>query len=251
MASKIDGTNGLIQNYIYLDGSTSPSITPSATFTYTVPSGVQNVILNPSGTVTQTVTITLPASAVDGMTVSISTTQQLNLFTVSGSVGQSVSGSISGTPLQAKTSVSYVYNSTKSTWYPFTAISPYILPAPSTSGNLLTSDGTIWNSTAASGIAAGIGVGQTWTDVSASRSVATTYTNSTGKPIAVSVLGGQQTAAVLTASISVNGVVVNSLQLGANANGTAGKPSAFAIVPPAGTYLVSLSGGISAWYELR
>lgn len=248
MASRIDGTNGLIQNYIYLDGTTTPSIANN--FSYTVPSGVQNVILNPPVTFV-TGTIVLPASPVDGMTVTISTTQQITAFTVSASTGQSVSGGFSGTPFQAKTAVSYVYNSTKSTWYPFTAISPYILPAPSTSGNLLVSDGTIWNSTAASAIAVGLGVGQTWTDVTSSRTAGTTYTNSTGKPIVVSVLGNQQTAAVLTASIAVNGSVVNSLQLGATANGIAGKPSATAIVPPGATYLVTLSGGISAWWELR
>ena len=49
--------------------------------------------------------------------------------------------------------------------------------APSTSGNVLTSNGTTWTSAAPSGL----GVGQTWQSVT--RTSGTTYTNSTGKPI--------------------------------------------------------------------
>jgi len=57
------------------------------------------------------------------------------------------------------------------------------LVAPSTSGNVLTSNGTTWTSAAAPGI----GVGQTWQAVS--RTGGVVYTNSTGKPIMVSIYG--------------------------------------------------------------
>jgi len=245
MASKIDGTNGLIQNYIYLDGTGTTTPTILSGFNYTIPSGVQNVILNPSSTYAVG-TIVLPANPADGMTVTMSTTQQITGFTVSASAGQSVSGGFSGTVFQAKTAVSYVYNSTKSTWYPFTAISPYILPAPSTSGNLLTSDGTIWNSTAASAIAAGIGVGQTWQAVV--RLVATTYTNSTGKPIIVApwfVLPLNSSAAITVAGIqaaylTTGGAAGNNTQMNA-------------LVPAGATYVFAVtgSGSLNSCTELR
>lgn len=113
MASKIDGTNGLIQNYIYLDGTTTPAIVSG--FSYTVPSGIQNVVLNPSGTFNSG-TIVLPANPVDGMTVCISSTQQITTFTVSPSTQQTVVAS--PTSLPAKGCVTYMYNATKSSWYP-------------------------------------------------------------------------------------------------------------------------------------
>jgi hypothetical protein len=53
--------------------------------------------------------------------------------------------------------------------------------SPSTSGNVLTSNGTTWSSTANPKI----GVGQTWQNVTGSRTRGTTYTNSTGAPIMV------------------------------------------------------------------
>ena len=249
MASKIDGTNGLIQNYIYLE---TPAI--ASGFSYTVASGVQNVILNPSVTFASG-TVILPASPVDGMTVTISTTQQITTFTVSASTGQSVSGGFSGTPFQAKTAVSYVYNSTKLTWYPFTAISPYILPAPSTSGNLLVSDGTIWGSTSASSVASsisglvGIGTGQTWQAVT--RVEGTTYTNSTGKPIMLNATfqvtntSGLATAVIDGYSFTCSGY--NTTQGGV----TCGNVTL--IIPSGSTYSLTASGAstISNWSELR
>jgi hypothetical protein len=55
--------------------------------------------------------------------------------------------------------------------------------APGTTGNLLTSNGTTWTSAAPPAATPSVGVGQTWQ--SPSRTLATTYTNSTGKPIMV------------------------------------------------------------------
>ena len=51
-----------------------------------------------------------------------------------------------------------------------------------TAGQSLVSDGDGSFSWATSG---GIGVGQTWTDVTASRAFSVTYTNTTGKPIKI------------------------------------------------------------------
>lgn len=93
------------------------------------------------------------------------------------------------------------------------------------------------------------GVGQTVQDVTASRSLGVTYTNSTGKPIAVgvSVRGGT----ALTTTASLNGIPYcydSSI-----ANATAGNGVWF-VVPDGMTYSVvatQTTGTIIFWTELR
>lgn len=58
--------------------------------------------------------------------------------------------------------------------------------APSTSGNVLTSNGTTWTSATPAGT---LGVGQTWQNVLSSRAAGTSYQNTTGKPIQVTISG--------------------------------------------------------------
>ena len=109
------------------------------------------------------------------------------------------------------------------------------LTAAGTSGNVLTSNGTAWTSAAPSG---GLGVSQTWQNMSASRAAGTTYTNSTGKPIFVYIVFGLAPSCTLT----VSGVTTS----GANSYST----SCF-IVPNGGTYSVGSTNGASSWLELR
>jgi hypothetical protein len=108
--------------------------------------------------------------------------------------------------------------------------------SPSTSGNILTSDGTSWTSAANNGI----GVGQTWQDVTASRASGTTYTNSTGKPIMVNI--GETTNG--SATLTVGGVQV------AQSTITGGDATMSAIVPDGTTYVATF-GGLNFWAELR
>lgn len=118
--------------------------------------------------------------------------------------------------------------------------------APGTSGNVLTSNGTTWASAAIP--AQGIGVGQTWQDVTGSRSGGTTYTNSTGRPIMVSVNTSSTTNTITTTTLTVAGLAVASNgSQGGNTNGVT------AIVPDGATYSVSIGSGgsLSGWFELR
>ena len=124
------------------------------------------------------------------------------------------------------------------------------LIAPSTSGNILTSNGTTWTSATPAG---GLGVGQTWQDVTGSRVSGTTYTNSTGKPIVVNVVSdpGSSFGAILTATIS--GV---SFIIGQDANSGGGNQAAGNVIVPNGaTYSIVASGsgvsGFTSWHELR
>lgn len=98
-----------------------------------------------------------------------------------------------------------------------------------------------------------IGVSQTWTDVTASRSTGTTYTNSTGKPIQVSI------QSIIVASVSggtawfeVGGVTI--ARAGGSGN-VANMPAyVYAIVPDGATYRLNAVSGITnpnIWAELR
>ena len=94
----------------------------------------------------------------------------------------------------------------------------------------------------------GIGVNQTWQDVTASRVAGTTYTNTTGKPIVVVI------QAVSNSSwgwgISVGGVVVAWEQPSTNGY----THTLVVIVPNGATYLNNASGSgysINKWIELR
>lgn len=96
--------------------------------------------------------------------------------------------------------------------------------------------------------AAAIGSGQTWQDVTGSRSGGSTYTNSTGRPIMVSVNTNSTTNTVTTTTLTVAGLAVSSNgSQGGNTNGVT------AIVPSGATYSVSIGSGstLSGWFELR
>ncbi|SKC78237.1 hypothetical protein SAMN05445504_2361 [Burkholderia sp. CF099] len=94
------------------------------------------------------------------------------------------------------------------------------------------------------------GLGQSWQNVSASRAIGTTYTNSTGKAIAVSA-SMTSTSTQNTATITVGGVTING-----SSNYAAGAPasSVFAIVPPGISYQVNQTAGTAtlvSWSECR
>lgn len=84
-----------------------------------------------------------------------------------------------------------------------------------------------------------LGTGQTWVDVTASRTSGVTYTNNTTRPICVSIpetADGQR-------GLYVGGVLT------AFARGADSDSTLFAIVPPGAQYI--FSGAFSSWAELR
>jgi hypothetical protein len=90
-------------------------------------------------------------------------------------------------------------------------------------------------------------IGQTWTDVTATRALSTTYTNSTGRTIAINYwTGGSATA---SSSFVVNGVTIyvcTNNTVGGVINSGAGW-----IVPPGATYRVLANVALTKWFELR
>jgi len=122
------------------------------------------------------------------------------------------------------------------------------LVAPSTSGNILTSNGTTWTSATPAG---GLGVSQTWQNVTSSRALATTYTNNTGKPIQVAISAGNGTSSN-TMTVTCNSLAILTAKVVYSAEG-GNVPFTF-IVPNLGTYSIAQSGSsgtIATWYELR
>lgn len=132
MTAKIDGTNGLLQQYDYQ--------TPATGFSYTFAAGTQMLFMAPAATLA-TGTITMPASPADGMMVTFSSSRQITALTLQGNTGQSISGAV--TFLPAQTAASYVYRLANTTWYPCETV-------PGTGSQLV--NGTSQNSTSGTSI---------------------------------------------------------------------------------------------------
>ncbi|CAB3663237.1 Uncharacterised protein [Achromobacter denitrificans] len=97
--------------------------------------------------------------------------------------------------------------------------------------------------------AAILGVGQSWQDVSASRAAGTIYTNSTSKPILVSVRGIGSGSSI-SLSLQVDAVVMD--RPGWPSTFSGGTVAGSMIVPPGSTYRVFTDGIVSiVWTEYR
>lgn len=95
-----------------------------------------------------------------------------------------------------------------------------------------------------------IGDGQTWQNLTASRAFNTTYTNTTGRPIAVAVTGYSSAGSGMAVVALVNGTQVYR---GSWGYGSSTPCAVFFIVPPGATYSVAPngSGSLESWAELR
>jgi hypothetical protein len=102
-------------------------------------------------------------------------------------------------------------------------------------------NGITFNNSSVQAVAGIAGNAQTWQDVTASRSLSTTYTNSTGYPIMVAFITSSATSAVIT----VGGVAITQGGAYSSAYGTM-----FVIVPNGATYSIS-AGNKQQWSELR
>lgn len=94
----------------------------------------------------------------------------------------------------------------------------------------------------------GLGINQTWQDVTSTRSLYITYTNSTDAPIMLNIVGYLNTAnAALFA-------IINGLNIFGSYSPTGGGISTLSVVVPMGaTYLINAGGSPAniGWKELR
>ena len=101
-----------------------------------------------------------------------------------------------------------------------------------------------------------LGYGQTWQDLTASRAFATTYTNTTGKPILICITISQTASNnITTATISVNSLLIITVQVQGAATGGENFQLT-TLVPSGATYIVPTpvgagGGSINRWVELR
>jgi hypothetical protein len=96
------------------------------------------------------------------------------------------------------------------------------------------------NATSATNVTNGLGIGQTWQDVSASRVAGTVYTNNTGKPIMVGIRSQGGNAILRVGSVIV---ARSGIDNASNYIGT--------VVPNGATYYLQAGAPISEWAELR
>lgn len=96
-------------------------------------------------------------------------------------------------------------------------------------------------------VGASLGAGQTWLHVTAQRAWNTTYTNTTGRPIAVFIRAGSPSGrAIITLNIA-GSPFVSPLSAGDNNLST----SIFAIIPPGAAYQATSDSNLIHWAELR
>jgi hypothetical protein len=127
MVAKLDGTNGLLQQYDYQ--------APTTGFSYTFAAGTTVLVMNPAGTLA-TGTITMPAAPADGMNITFSSTQTITALTVNANTGQTIVSA--PTVLPANQTGAYIYRLSNTTWYPYESV-PTNVPVTPAGGTAITS----------------------------------------------------------------------------------------------------------------
>ena len=129
-----------------------------------------------------------------------------------------------------------------------------VLTLPDEVGTVVTTGGTgVVTSAMQTGDAVPIGVGQSWTDVAASRAVGTDYTNSTGKPIVVAITASGSSFDNIIMTLVIDGENIMQAAIALNGDG-ASRDNVTGIVPNGATYRVNVDGGSESsviWKELR
>jgi hypothetical protein len=231
-----------------LTGATTLSSTLAVTGTTTFTGAPSGPTAAPGTNTTQLATTAFTTAAITAATGSLGTmsTQNANNVNITGG---SITGitdlavADGGTGASSITANSVVLGNGSS------ALSGNLV-APSTSGNLLVSNGTTWTSTtlASSGVKLGLAItGEVWTDQTGSRSFGTQYTNNLSYPIAVSARTNCSGGSAI--NFFVNGVSISNFNWQFNGCGSFG--GGFVIVPPGQTYQLNSGESLNYWRELR
>lgn len=174
-------------------------------------------------------------------------TMELAVYNAAGGANLDETGVINTTAIAAGANSLTVYSQTARTGVPYRIVG-FVDSTQATAGTWATAPSAV-QGIGGQALAAmsSIGYGQTWQDVTGSRASGTTYYNTTGKPIAISIRIG--ITATSTNYLAVNGVTI--AQNSGNGTGS-GVAQIVAIVPPGGNYLYTAGGGsVIAWNELR
>lgn len=172
---------------------------------------------------------------------------ELAVVNLAGGVSLNEEGLISTTAeggAGAADSASTVYSNTARTNVPYRLLG-FIESTQTTAGTWATAPSLVH---ASNPLAKWLsGYGQIWQDVSGSRALATTYTNSTGRSIVVQYQ--VSATAGVQASITING---QSVAIGGGLNGSGNTSACIATIPAGATYNASNANiTLSNWRELR
>jgi hypothetical protein len=108
-------------------------------------------------------------------------------------------------------------------------------------------NGITFNNSSTQAQSAGLGssaTAQTWQNLTASRALSTTYTNSAGYPIVVRIIG----------SSVVNGGIqflINGVDIGFGTYASAGQQAISECIVPNGATYRAQANNFSSWFELR
>jgi hypothetical protein len=174
-------------------------------------------------------------------------TVELAIVNSSGGVDLSETGLISTTAISAAaTSASVVYSTNARTSVAYRVVG-LIRSTQATAGTWVTAPSLI-QGVGGQALAAmsSLGYGQKWVDVTGSRAGATTYYNTTGKPIQV------QVSVDLTNANSIITATVNGFAFGISTGSLAGyRGVGIFTVPVGASYSVAGVGTLASWAELR
>ena len=266
MAIILDGTSGITSQSITTVIPMADSLQP---ITASVASSALTCTLNPTilnfraatltdGTinsrkVASAISVVVPSTATLGTIAATQSklvllaldnagTVELAVVNIAGGTNLDETTLISTTAISAgATSASVVYSTTARTSLPFRVVG-YIESTQATAGTWATAPSTIQGQGGqALAAMSSLGYGQTWQELTASRAAGTTYYNTTGKPIMVSINETSNSPQ----NITVNGVVVARGQYFTTSS-VSGQLST--IVPPSASYVVS---NMTNWAELR
>lgn len=217
-------------------------------------------------TVASAISLTIPA----GVTLGTINGQPARLVVIAldnaGTVELAVVNLAGGSPLLDETnlmttvaisgasnSATTVYSASARTNVPYRVVG-FIDITEATAGTWATAPTVIQgNGGQALAALSSLGYGQTTQNVTASRAMGTTYYNTTGKPIYVSVnVSGTVANSTVYLSITVNGVLQDQCGYIAGTPAANFGVAAHAIVPPGASYVVgSTQASLASWTELR
>ena len=177
-------------------------------------------------------------------------TVELAVVNIAGGTNLDETTLISTTAISAAaTAANVVYSTTARTSLPFRVVG-YVESTQATAGTWATAPSTIQGQGGqALAAMSSLGYGQTWQDVSASRVSGTTYYNTTGKPIMLSITGTNSGTSASALTVTISGVSVFAVNRGA---GNTQEYSVQLVVPNGGTYSTTETGITQRiWAELR
>ena len=150
----------------------------------------------------------------------------------------------------AADSASTIYSTTARTSLAYRVIG-YIESTQATAGTWATAPSTIqgYGGQALDSMGT-LGYSQTWQNLFASRAAATTYYNTTGRPIMVIVSGDTSPNNGQNVNLIINGVTVSSTYFALSSQQV--RIPVTGIVPPSGSYSATVSAtSLASWTELR